>query len=255
MKSSVLYFILIMAVLVGCTNDNEPVLDQVINQNEVNINQLKQIATSSGWRVSPKVEIGDRTTPLTEAEIKNFQEDLHSYSGYPRKEEREIEIVLVGNQYTFLLPFTSELITKATGGSTIVYATYGYCFGNTCNQVPIKVFYDLDENGNITYAFGGTSSDYNLWSKEGIECGFCNKLILYSTAYYECSWSNESVALTIWANQQTYWNWTDSISHCTSTSHKHFMITGSVNIKGGYTRFETEDVGEGAWSPIITTGI
>ena len=48
MKSSVLYFILIMAVLVGCTNDNEPVLDQIINQNEVNINQLKQIAASSG---------------------------------------------------------------------------------------------------------------------------------------------------------------------------------------------------------------
>lgn len=256
MKSIFLYFILIVSALVGCTKESDSVLDQVVNQNEININQLKKVAASSGWHVSPKVEEGDRTTPLTEVEIKSFQEDLHKYSGYPRKEEREIEIVLVGNQYAFLLPFASKLTTKAaSGGSTIVYATYGYCSANTCNQVPIKVFYDLDERGNIIYAFGGTSSESNIWSKEGIECGSCRKLVLYSTAYYECSWSSDSVALTIWANQTTYWNWTGSLSGFTSISHEHFMITGSVNIKDGYTRLETQEVGDGSWSPIITTGI
>lgn len=242
MKSSVLYFILIMAVLVGCTNDNEPVLDQVINQNEVNINQLKQIAASSGWRVSPKVEIGDRTTPLTEAEIKNFQEDLRSYSGYPRiQEEREVEIVPVGNQYAFLLPFASKLTTKSThGGSIVVYATYGYCFYNRCNKFPIQVFYDLDEGGNICYAFAG--SDFTI-----LNCDICSyKSTTYTSPYYECGWGNDTVSIKVWLNRIRRDN-------AFSDSQEHFMVTGTVNIKTGNSDLETQYVSQDLWPPIITT--
>lgn len=257
MKSSVLYFILIMAVLVGCTNDNEPVLDQIINQNEVNINQLKQIAASSGWRVSPKVEIGDRTTPLTEAEIKEFQEDLHEYSAYPKmQEEREVEVAPVGDRYILMLPFTRELLTKSTsGGSVMVFATYGFCPEGKCDQIPIKILYDLDENGNITYAFGGCSADFNIWSKEGIECLFCRKLVKYSTIYYECSWSCESVTITIWANQIIYRNWDGELSHFTTTDRKYLKITGSVNIKDGFGGFDTQEIGKDELPPIVTTGL
>ncbi|WP_455787701.1 hypothetical protein [Parabacteroides goldsteinii] len=257
MKSSVLYFILIMAVLVGCTKDNEPVLDRVINQNEVNINQLKQIAASSGWHVSPRVEKGGRTTPLTEGEIKEFKEDLQEYSVYPKmQEEREVEVVPIGDRYILMLPFTPKLLTKSTsGGSVMVNATFGFCPGGKCDQIPIKILYDLDENGNITYAFGGCSADYNIWSKEGIECLFCRKLVKYSTIYYECSWSSESVAITIWANQIIYRNWDGDLSNFTTTDHKYLKITGSVNIKGGFVGFDTHEIGEDELPPIVTTGL
>ncbi|MBB4620667.1 hypothetical protein [Parabacteroides faecis] len=242
MKSSVLYFILIMAVLVGCTNDNEPVLDQVINQNEVNINQLKQIAASSGWRVSPKVEMGDRITPLTEGEIKNFQEDLQEYSVYPKmQEEREVEVIPIGDQYIFMLPFTPKLLTKSySGGSVIVYATYGECFLNVCNQVEIKVCYDLDEYGNIVYAFAGSES---LISAGSTFCPYGT--IRYTTAYYECSWGSDTVSLKLWLNRTRYDN--------SFSDKEHFMVTGSVNIKTGTANLESKYVGKGLWSPIITT--
>ena len=51
MKSSVLYFILIVLVQVGCTKENDSLLDQSIDQSEMNIIQLKDIAMKSGWNV------------------------------------------------------------------------------------------------------------------------------------------------------------------------------------------------------------
>lgn len=236
MKSSVLYFILIMAVLVGCTNDNEPVLDQVINQNEVNINQLKQIAASSGWRVSPKVEIGDRTTPLTEGEIKAFKEDLHDYSVYPKiQEEREVEVVPVGNRYIFMLPFASRLSTKAaSSGSRIVYITCGYCFYNRCNQCPINVRFDLDEHGDICYAFAGSECHFQ-------NCDVCPyNSTSYTTAYYECEWGNETVFIKVWLNCSRY-------SSSANDDREHFMVTGTVNIKAGNSNLESEYIGKGLW--------
>ena len=244
MKSSVLYFILIMAVLVGCTKESEPALDQVINQNEININQLKEVAVNSGWHVSPKVEIGDRTTPLTEGEIKEFQEDLQKYSVYPKmQEEREVEVVPVENRYIFMLPFISRLSTKAySSGSVIVYATYDECFQNVCNQVEIKVCYDLNEYGSIVYAFAGSES---LISAGSTFCPYGT--ICYTTAYYECGWGSDTVSLKLWLNRTRYNN--------SFTDKEHFMVVGSVNIKTGTANLESEYVGKGLWSPIITTGI
>lgn len=77
MKSSVLYFILIVLVQVGCTKENDSLLDQSIDQSEVNISQLKDIAMKSGWNISPKVEKGERATPLTQEEINDFRQSLN----------------------------------------------------------------------------------------------------------------------------------------------------------------------------------
>lgn len=249
MKSSILYFILIIVVLVGCTKESEPSFDQVINQNEININQLKKMATSSGWRVSTKVEAGDRTTPLTEGEIKNFQKDLHKYSVYPKmREEREVEVVPIGNSYLFMLPFASEFSTKAaSSGSVMAYATYGYCFFNKCNRIPIKVCYDLDSNGRLIYAFGGVSS--------GIEDLDCQKLVYCNTAYYECSWSSDTVYLKLWLTQAVYRCWNGNLSDITFIDEKCLMSTGSVNIKTGAGGFDTREIGKDEWPPIITTGL
>lgn len=243
MKSSVL-FILVIAVLVGCTNESEPSLDQVLNQNELNINQLKEVAVRSGWKVSTKVEEGNRTTPLTEAEIKEFKDDLNEYLVYPRiKEEREVEVVPVGNRYIFMLPLASRLSTKSySGGSVIVYATYDECFHNVCNQVEIKVCYDLDEYGNIVYAFAGSES---LISAGSTFCPYST--IHYTTAYYECSWGSDAVSLKLWLNRTRYNN--------SFSDKEHFMVIGFVNIKTGTANLESEYVGKGLWSSIITTGI
>lgn len=83
--TSKLSFVLFMALaLVACTKDSEPLIESVVDQNEVNICQLKSMASDAGWAVTPKAMDGDRTTPLTEAEIKDFQEDLQEYSVYPK---------------------------------------------------------------------------------------------------------------------------------------------------------------------------
>lgn len=257
MKSNIIYFILIVSALVSCTKESDSEFNQVVNQNEANINQLKEVAANSGWKVSPKVEEGDRSTPLTEAEIKEFKDDLHKYSVYPRiKEEREVEVMPIGNRYILMLPFTPKLLTKSTsGGSVMVNAIYGFCPESQCNQIPVKIFYDLDENGNIIYAFGGCSTDFNLWSKEGIECSCCRKLVQYSTIYYECSWSSENVAITIWANQIIYRNWDGQFSHFTSTDRKYLKLTGLVNIKNGSKDFDTQEIRKDELPPIITTGL
>ena len=56
-----------------------------------------------------------------------------------------------------MFPFFPMLKIKAyASGSMVVYATYGYCWSNKCNQFPIKVYYDLDEHGDICYAFAGS---------------------------------------------------------------------------------------------------
>ena len=72
--------LLTVSMLVGCTEVNDPVLDQEVNQNEENIAQLKAMAEEAGWIVSPKVLESARTTPLTKVEIAQLQEDLDIYS-------------------------------------------------------------------------------------------------------------------------------------------------------------------------------
>lgn len=236
MKSNIIYFILIVSVLVSCTKESDSEFNQVVNQNEANINQLKEVAANSGWKVSPKVEEGDRTTPLTEAEIKEFKDDLHKYSVYPRiKEEREVEIVPIGNKYLFLLPFTSRLSTKAaSSGSVIVYITYGYCFYNRCNQCPINVRYDLNEHGNISYAFAGTECHIP-------NCDLCSYGITsYTTANYECAWGSDTVSVKLWLNRTMH-------SSFYSTDREHFMVTGTINIKTGEANLESEYFGKDSW--------
>ena len=86
--------LLTVSMLVGCTEVNDPVLDQEVNQNEENIAQLKAMAEEAGWIVSPKVLESARTTPLTKVEIAQLQEDLDIYSQFPQTEEkRQMEVI------------------------------------------------------------------------------------------------------------------------------------------------------------------
>lgn len=120
-------------------------------------------------------------------------------------------------------------------------------FFNKCNRIPIKVCYDLDSNGRLIYAFGGVSS--------GIEDLDCQKLVYCNTAYYECSWSSDTVYLKLWLTQAVYRCWNGNLSDITFIDEKCLMSTGSVNIKTGAGGFDTREIGKDEWPPIITTGL
>ncbi len=234
MKSSVLYFILIVLVQVGCTKENDSLLDQSIDQSEMNIIQLKDIAMKSGWNVSPKVEKGERATPLTQEEINDFRQSLDEYSLYPEiQENREVEIVPLGNRYIFMLPFSPRPVTKAYASSSMtVYATYGYCYTGRCNKFPIRVVYDLDEQGRIIYAFAGSDSFVK-------DCGCPYVLTQYTTAYYRCEWNTDWVYIAVWLNCSKY----DS----SFSDAEHFMVTGTVYINTGASNLDVQYIGKGLW--------
>lgn len=228
--------------MVGCTEVNDPVLDQEVNQNEENIAQLKAMAEEAGWIVSPKVVEGERITPLTKEEIDAFKIRVKTYSDYPRmQKEREIEIVLEDKLYLCMFPFSPMLKTKAyASGSMVVYATYGYCWSNKCNQFPIKVYYDLDEHGDICYAFAG--SDFFVK-----DCGCPYVLTQYTTAYYECEWNTDWVYIKVWLNCSKY----DS----SFSDAEHFMVTGTVYINTGVSNLDVQYMGKGIWKPTQIPGI
>ena len=247
--------LLTVSMLVGCTEVNDPVLDQEVNQNEENIAQLKAMAEEAGWIVSPKVLESARTTPLTKGEIGELQEDLNVYSLFPEtSEKREMEVVPLGGQYVFMPMFVPRVETKATtGGSIYVNAAYGYCFFNNCNQISIKVCYDLDENGAICYAFGGAGSNFE--GSKPVYCGDCRKAVSYSTLYYECSWGASQVNLSLWLTHLTYYNAsviTGGLDF-TSSNRVYLFSKGYVDIKTGAYHFDTHEISRSELPPEIYT--
>lgn len=253
MKSRVLYFILIMAVLVGCTKESEPALDQVINQNEININQLKEVAVNSGWKVSSKVEEGDRTIPLTETEIKNFYQSLDELLVYPNiQENRKVEIFPIGNYYTWKLPFLS-LSTKSTSSGTMYgTASYGDCGFSACD-FKVGVKFDLTD-GCITYAFSG--ADDLIWD--------LGRLVAfhYVSVYDECTWTCSTIEVVVYINyiKERYskvedFNWPESgkTRGPFSTSKQSIIVRGTFNIEKGQSDLVTTWVADGGWSPIDIT--
>ena len=233
--------LLTVSMLVGCTEVNDPVLDQEVNQNEENIAQLKAMAEEAGWIVSPKVLESARTTPLTKVEIAQLQEDLDIYSQFPQTEEkRQMEVIPFGNLYVFSPVFLPRVMTRAvSSGSLLVYATFGSCWSNVCNQIPIKVYYDLDEKGNVVYAFGGT--EYSINGGGPIRC-FCNGANYYSTLYYKCEWGN-TIFLKLWISRYKEYN--------IGYSRIYLYSEGNVDIKTGNSHFETHEISKSELPPEI----
>lgn len=252
--TSKLSFVLFMALaLVACTKDSEPLIESVVDQNEVNICQLKSMASDAGWAVTPKAMDGDRTTSLTEQEVNILQEDLNVYSLFPKtSESRQMEVVSFGNQYIFLPVFVPRVETKAaSSGSIYVNTTYGYCFFNICNQISIKVCYDLDESGYISYAFGGAGSNFD--GSKLTYCGNCRKATIYSTLYYKCSWVGTEVDLSLWLSRLTYHNVVDGSVDFTTSDRIYLFSKGHVNIKTGSSGFDTHEITEDELPPEIFT--
>lgn len=233
--------LLTVSMLVGCTEVNDPVLDQVVNQNEENIVQLKAMAEDAGWVVSPKILESARTTPLTKAEIAQLQEDLDIYSLFlETSEKREMEVVPFVNQYVFLPMFVPRVETKAiTGGSMYVLAEYGYCFSNVCNQIHIRVTYDLDERGDVVYAFGGAGNDLS----DGLYCTNCGRTVVYGTLYSKCEWNAHEIFLKLWLRRIE----DDGIG----SKRVYLYSEGPVNVKTGDYHFYTHEISKNELPPEI----
>lgn len=249
-----LFFVLFMALaVVACKNENDSLTEFVENQNAVNISQLKSMASDAGWSVTTNILDGDRTTPLTEQEIQVLQEDLEVYSLFPpTAENRQMEVVPFGNQYIFSPVFMPRGKTKAvSSGSIDIYTTYGYCFLSVCNQIPIRVYYDLDENGAICYAFGGAGSNFD--GSRPVYCDQCQKAKSYSTLYYTCSWGESRVDLTLWLCQVSYHNVVNGSIDFTHSSKIYLFSQGYVDIKTGYSSFDTHEISRSELPPEIYT--
>ena len=246
--------LLTVSMLVGCTEVNDPVLDQEVNQNEENIAQLKAMAEDAGWVVSPKVLESARTTPLTKAEIAQLQEDLDIYSLFPEtSEKREMEVVPLGSQYVFMPMFVPRVGTKAySSGSIDFYITYGYCFFSKCNQIPIRICYDLDQSGSICYAFGGSGSNFD--GSKPTYCYECRKAVGYSTLYYTCSWGGSRVDLNLWLSRLTYRNIVNGdidFTYVTTSDRDYLYSTGYMDIKTGNSHSETHEISKSELPPEI----
>ena len=233
--------LLTVSMLVGCTEVNDLVLDQEVNQNEENIAQLKAMAEDAGWIVSPKVLESARTIPLTKGEIEELQEDLNVYSLFPEtSEKREMEVVPLGGQYVFMPMFVPRVETKATtGGSMYVFAEYGYCFDKVCNQIHIRVCYDLDERGNVVYAFGGAGNDLS----DGQYCSFCGKAMTYGTLYSKCEWGAHEIFLKLWLSRIERYN--------IGSKRIYLYSEGPVNVKTGDYHFYTHEISKNELPPEI----
>ena len=244
--TSRLFFVLFVALaLVACTNESDSLTESVENQNAINISRLKSMASDAGWSVTPNVLNGDRTTPLTEQEIQVLQEDLDVYSLFPSTaENRLMEVVPFGNQYIFSPVFVPRVETKAvSGGSMLVYATYGGCPFNVCNKIPIKVFYDMDSNGNVVYAFGGTEHSIN--GAGPVSCSVCPGETTYSSIYYKCEWGN-TIYLKLWISFCKVYGWGSSL-------RGYLYSEGYVDIKTGRYNFETHEISRNELPPEIYT--
>lgn len=242
--TSRLFFVLFMALaVVACTNESDSLTESVENQNAVNISRLKSMASDAGWPVTPNVLDGDRTTPLTEQEIQVLQEDLDVYSLFPpTAENRQMEVVPFGNQYIFSPVFVPRMETKATtGGSIYVFAEYGDCFHNVCNQIHIRVTYDLDERGDVVYAFGGAGNDLS----DGQYCSFCGRAMIYGTLYSKCEWNAHEIFLKLWLSRIEQ----DGIG----SKRIYLYSEGPVNVKTGEYHFYTHEISRSELPPEIYT--
>ena len=246
MRTRFFYLVLFaVSTLLGCTNLDEQTLEHAVSQNEKNINQLKEIAKEAGWAVSPKVIEGTRTTPLTEEELQDLQEELNFYLQIKEtQEKRLIEVFPMRNRYIYTPLFIPKATTKSiSGGSVLVYATYGYCPFGVCDKIPIKVCYDIDSNGNIVYAFGGTEHSIN--GAGPVSCSVCLGVTTYSSIYYKCEWG-DTIYLKLWISFCKEYGWGSSI-------RGYLYSEGYVNIKTGKYDFETHEISKNELPPEIFT--
>lgn len=251
MRSRLFFVLFVALALVACTNESDSLTEFVENQNAVNISQLKSMASDAGWSVTSNIQEGDRTTPLTEQEIQVLQEDLDVYSLFPQTaEDRQIEVVLFGNQYIFSPVFVPGGKTKAaSSGSMDIYAKYGYCFFSKCNQIPIRICYDLDQSGSICYAFGGSGSNFD--GSKPTYCYECRKAVGNSTLYYTCTWGSSRVDLNLWLSRLTYHNVVNGGVDFTTSDRIYLFSSGYADIKTGNSHFETKEISKNELPPEI----
>lgn len=244
-------FIILLGLLslVGCNQEEEL---SVIDQNETNVNILKNIAKESGWSVWEEAVSGTRSIPLTESEIDRFRSELGEYDAYPGlKEKRPVQVVPMGNHYSWTLPFAFPE-TRTESGSLYGTATYNHV------SFEVGVRYDL-ENGMVSYAFAGAGDA--IWDKDRVI------VHRFTSVYDKCKWGGQKIDVVIYVNYlEEHYSKNEDIGPTNAgnspegpaygvgpyyTKREYIVVSGTFDIGAGTSNLTATWQSDGSVPPII----